>query len=58
MLSFHSLFDFLHVGPLLPEQRDVLHIPVSIVRDITINLSGECFFVFVWNRCVIVVKGG
>lgn len=39
-----SLFDFLFAGPLLPENLDVRRIPVSQVRDLTIDLSGECFF--------------
>ena len=39
-----SLFDFLYVGPLLPEHLDVRCIPVSKVRDLTIILSGECLF--------------
>ena len=37
-------FDFLYVGPLLPENLDVRCIPVSKVRDLTIDLSGKCLF--------------
>ena len=39
-----SPFDFLYLGPLLPENLDVRCIPVSQVRNLTIDLSGECFF--------------
>ena len=32
---------FLPVGPLLPEKCDVAMIPLSLRRELTINLSGE-----------------
>lgn len=43
-----SPFDFLYVGPLLHEHLDVRYIPVSKVRDLTIDLSGE-WFLFPWR---------
>lgn len=42
ILLIYINLSLIFLGPLLPECLDVRNIPTSQIRDLTIELSGEC----------------